>query len=507
MTAVVVSPAQAFVERLVPLGHDRAHELLDKLLEQLTTVELAALAYDWANVWARPNQLPPPGPWRSWGFLTARRFGKTRSVAEWINGEAISGRAMRIGFCAQNADKAIEVMVEGEAGLIATAPPWAKPIYTSDRVLWPNGAQAFPFTPEVPGAIRGPGVHLFWASELQSWPASKREEAWYNAQLMTSLGYARTVWDATPKRRHPLLRRLLQNAEADPEHHHVVRGVIEENADNLAAGVIGELRRALAGTQREREELDGGYDDDDDDALWSQVWIDRARRSLPTELVRRILVIDPAITSEPGSDQTGMIDLGLGVDGQAYVCGDLTSKQAWEAWGRKACLRYVRHSMDCVVLERNRGGDAPLANVRANARALGLRVRKVEPDATTRHVPGVIYAKEVHARGSKGVRAEPVAVAYKRGRVSHVKGVNLEDLEERMATWIPEAKGRSPDGIDALVHGIWELLDLSVELVDVDEAFDGIEQLAKQLKETEDPAAATVNIAALLGESEWGSRL
>ena len=34
----------------------------EAFLNACTPEELAALEYDWAGMWARPNQLPPPGP-------------------------------------------------------------------------------------------------------------------------------------------------------------------------------------------------------------------------------------------------------------------------------------------------------------------------------------------------------------------------------------------------------------------------------------------------------------
>jgi hypothetical protein len=37
-------------------------------------------------------------------------------------------------------------------------------------------------------------------------------EAWMNIQLSTRLGLARIVWDATAKRRHPLLTKLIKEA-------------------------------------------------------------------------------------------------------------------------------------------------------------------------------------------------------------------------------------------------------------------------------------------------------
>ena len=144
---------------------------------------------------------------------------------------------------------------------------------------------------------------------------------------------------------------------------------------------------------------------------------------------------------------------------------------------------YFAHRCDCVVVERNRGGDAVVANLRAIGRERGVSVSVVPPDARTKHEARMMYVKETLARNAKDLRAEPVASMYERGRVSHVRGVMLEDLESMMTTWDPTTTSRSPDEIDALVHGIYELASLArsqpKERVD---PFAGLQALQGKLK-------------------------
>src|SRR5271169_250541 len=52
-------------------------------LRKLTEEEIEAFEQDWPR-WARPNQLPPAGEWRTWLLLAGRGFGKTRTGAEYI---------------------------------------------------------------------------------------------------------------------------------------------------------------------------------------------------------------------------------------------------------------------------------------------------------------------------------------------------------------------------------------------------------------------------------------
>lgn len=479
-----------------------ADEDVAAIIDGLTSFELALLWRSWL-FWARPDQIFPDGSWRSHGFLTARRFGKTRSCAEFVVGEAMAGRAMRIGMMAQNETRTFEVMVDGETGLLACSPPWFPASWERGRVVWPNGAQAFPFTPEVPGAIRGPGVSLFWASEIQSWPTVTRDEAWYNASLMCSLGYARTIWDATPKRRHPILRMLIARAQSEPDRHHIVRGSIEENALNLGHGVIEDLRKDMDGTQRGREELFGEFLDEADGALWKQAWIDDARpgekAGPPTEpktFARRILSVDPAISTREGTDPTGIIELGLGLDGQVYVLDDLSGKLEPETWADIVVNRYFDAQCDCVVVERNRGANLLPALLRARAQQLGVRVAIVEKGQPTRHAKGVMYVREViaYATDGKAERAVPVAAMYEAHRVSHVRSADLAALEDELTTWEPpETSGkrvRSPNRLDALVWGVRVLANLDDEKADPMVGFAGIEQLGAALRKPVSPTLA-----------------
>lgn len=99
-------------------------------LAPLDDLELAALGHAW-ELWARPKQLAPETAWRSWGLVTGRGFGKTRSCAELVVEEIMAGRARRVGFCSFN---------------LAEAPP-AGPAALPARPAsldWCSGAQATP---------------------------------------------------------------------------------------------------------------------------------------------------------------------------------------------------------------------------------------------------------------------------------------------------------------------------------------------------------------------------
>ncbi len=501
-----MSPAAKYVRRLrAKYGQEGALSRLREQFASLSAVERAGLENRW-DFWARSKQLPPNGSWQSWGFLTGRGFGKTLAVSKYINQEAESGRAMLIGLAAQDEQSSIDIQVKGPSGLIATAPHWFKPEWAASelQLVWPNGARAYVRTPEVPGKIRGLEYHLAWLSELQSWPLATREEAYMNFLLSVRLGYARIVWDSTARKRHPILKKLLKAGEDDPTTHVVVRGRTDENPF-LARGYQARLEAELGGTQRGREELLGEMLSDSDDALIHDTWINGARRNEPDRYVRQVIGIDPAITVRSGNDETGISLAGLGVDGQCYVIGDYSGKHKPAEWAAIVLRLYQDRQCDCIAVERNAGGDLVAEVLRAHADKRGLTIVTLGKDERPRYVGGTVYIREVHARGSKEDRAQPLATAYERGRVSHVNGADLAKLEETLTTWEPIPGRRSPDDLDALVHAATELLGLSVNKPDPKLSHQGFSAAARAVSS---PGRGPVsNLSQLLGGGNGGGRI
>lgn len=495
-----MSPAQAEMTRLAKGLGELAHKALDVMLDKLSFDEQIALACDWREFWARPNQVPPASDWDSWGWLGGRGLGKTISCSKEVNNQVEHEGAMLVGICAQDEANCVAVQVNGPSGLIATASPWFKPVWEAAKLelVWPNGARAYVRTPEVPGKIRGLEYHVFWATEIQSWPVKTRDEAWANVVLSTRLGRARILWDATPKKRHPILKKLLASGVKNPPKHVVMRGATQENAANLASSYMARLDEEMGGTQRGKEELEGEMLDDSESALVQQEWIDRNRRAVADALLRRCICVDPAITKRSGSDQTGIIDVGLSaIDSKVLVMGDRTGKYTPSEWGLIVLDLYVAGECDLVIVETNKGGDLLVTNLRACAGSQKLKVIVVDDKWRPQRVDGVVFVREVYGRGSKEDRAKPLSTAYERNRVCHVGTADLAELEDTLTTWEP-AEGRSPDRLDPLVYGVIELLGLDTDAVDPRDGFKGIAQAAATLHQGV-AAAASPNIARILG--------
>jgi phage terminase large subunit-like protein len=89
-----------------------------------------------ANSWqakARPSQRLPEGDWSIWLLLAGRGFGKTRVLSEMANAWATTGQYQRLAIIAATAADARDVLVEGESGILATAPSWCQPLYLPTR--------------------------------------------------------------------------------------------------------------------------------------------------------------------------------------------------------------------------------------------------------------------------------------------------------------------------------------------------------------------------------------
>ena len=386
------------------------------------------LLRDW-SVWGRRDQQPPPGAWRTWLILAGRGWGKSRTGAEWVRAMATSGRARRVALVARTAADVRDVLVEGESGILAIHRADERPTWEPSRrrLTWPNGAIATTYSAEEPDQLRGPQHDAAWCDELAAW---RYADAWDQLQLGLRLGTDPRVVVTTTPRPTPLVRALAIAATT-----HVTRGRTRDNARNLAPGVVDALAARYGSTRLGRQELDGEILDDAPGALWKLAQFDAARVDAAPDLRRVVVAIDPAVTAHEGSDETGIVVAGIGLDGRVYVLEDLSGTYPAEQWARRAVEAFRRHRADRIVCEVNNGGDLVEGTLRA----------------VDRSVP----VKQVRATRGKALRAEPVAALYEQGRVSHVGA--LSRLEDQCASWDPAGDHRSPDRLDALVCAITEL--------------------------------------------------
>jgi phage terminase large subunit-like protein len=319
-----------------------------------------ALENSWPAV-ARPNQLPPSGDWwQVWLLLAGRGFGKTRSLAEWVCDQAASGRAGRIALVAATAADARDVLVEGESGILAVAPPWCRPVYepSKRRLTWPNDAIATTFSAEEPERLRGPQHDAAVCDELGAW---SRPETWDMLQFGLRLGRQPRCLVATTPRPTKLIRELVAREGRDVV---VTRGSTYENRGNLAPGFFDQVICKYEGTRLGRQELNAELLEDTPGALWNHGIIDAARQTAAPNLVRVVVGIDPAATSGEDADETGIVVAGKDNQGHGYVLADASGKYQPIEWAKIAVAAYRAHHADRIVAETNNGGDMVAATLR-----------------------------------------------------------------------------------------------------------------------------------------------
>ncbi len=402
----------------------------------------------WSS-WARPEQLPPPGDWRTWLVLAGRGFGKTRLGAEAIQQWVAEGKARRVLVVAQTAADARDVSVEAlrtrivgrdDSGQILLG---LRPDVTYEpskrRVSWDNGAYATTFSAEDPDSIRGYQGDTAWLDELAAW---RFPESYDQLQPALRVGWARQIVTTTP-RPTPIIKELIASPTTV-----VTRGRTWDNRENLAPSALAYLLARYEGTRLGRQELDGEVlEGDNPGALWSHQTIEgkglirygeAPTKDSPTgialDMSRIVVAVDPAVTSGEHADDTGIIVVGKGRDGLGYVLDDRSCHLSPDGWARRAVAAYEDHRADSIVAEANNGGDM-----------VKIIIGQVDP-----HVP----VKLVYASQGKRTRATPVSLLYEQGRVLHVKP--MPALEDEMTGWEPDSR-ESPDRMDALVWGLSEL--------------------------------------------------
>ena len=208
-----------------------------------------------------------------------------------------------------------------------------------------------------------------------------------------------------------------------------------DNRDNLPEGYIDEILDGLPKRQRDRFLL-GQFLTDIEGALWTQEMISTAQIADFGESIKTVVAIDPAVTNEKDSDETGIIVCSIDKEKRGRVEKDYTLKTSPDKWAQAAINAYHRHDANYIVAEVNQGGDM-----------VKTIINQIDPN---------IKVKNVRASKGKFSRAEPVSALYERGLVSHAEGLEL--MESEMMEYVPETSKKSPNHLDAVVWGLTDLM-------------------------------------------------
>lgn len=166
-------------------------------------------------------------------------------------------------------------------------------------------------------------------------------------------------------------------------------------------------------------------------ALWTRDTIEKARVTNFPDLARVVVGVDP--TASSNGDEAGIVTAGRAGD-DYYTLADDSTQGSPQAWATAAVTAYHKHRADCIVAEKNNGGEMV--------------------EAVIRQVDKTVNVRLVWASRGKATRAEPIAAIAEQGRDHHVG--SFPALEDELCLWIPG--DASPNRLDAKV---WALTALS----------------------------------------------
>jgi phage terminase large subunit-like protein len=388
----------------------------------------------WLFPHARADQHPPEhDDWLVYAMIAGRGSGKTRASSEWYHRMADAFPGCRMAVVAPTGDDFRNTNVEGESGILAVSPPGRMPDWepSKKKLTWPNGSQAFGYSGEEPDRLRGKQHHFAGVDEPAHIPLI--EDVWYNLLFGLRLGASPKVFLTTS----PKPVKWLVNLMKDPQTI-VANASTYANIRNLPPHFAHTILSRYEGTRLGRQEIEGHVLEDVEGALWTTDLIDGNRDKAPEQLDRVNVSIDPAGTANTKSDETGITVQGV-KDNDYYILDDLSGRYSPNDWAEKALHAYDLWKADAIVPEVTYGRDMVIRNLSAYCKEMN------------REMPRIIPAD---SRRGKVIRAEPIVGMYERRQVHHT--AVLSELETQLTTWVPG--NPSPDRLDALVHGLTDLM-------------------------------------------------
>lgn len=377
-----------------------------------------------------------------WLLEGGRGCGKTEACSRYFAKYMRENPGHRGRIIAPTYDDAVEACVKGPSGLQAVDPEIRFIVQPGgSKVVWPNGSEALvlgtPFPKDVDRLRAGGNRHIDWWEEMAA--NVQLQDAWDQAAFGLRLGdHPRSIASTTPRPTEAY--KAIRTMDGIARTH----ATLLDNPHNPESWRK-KMVEKYKGTRLGRQELYGELIDDVPGALWNRAMIEAMRVDTLPDCLTGAVSIDPAATSGPDADDTGIVAGGLGVDYHVYVVADKTCHLPPKGWGRRAVNLYHELSADYIVGETNNGGEM------------------VEHVIVTVD-PRIPFMPVTASRGKK-TRAQPVASLCgdpEQGddqlnvRV-HLYGVFTE-LEDQLCNWDPESGDDSPDRLDAFVWLVTKLL-------------------------------------------------
>jgi predicted phage terminase large subunit-like protein len=390
------------------------------------------LRKDWQEI-AREKQRIPKGEWSVWLIMAGRGFGKTRTGAESIKKFVDSGQYKNIAIIGKNLIEARHIMVSGMSGIFSDQNYKNATYFPSKRTIeWETGALAYIIGGDNHESLRGLQFDLAWIDEFAKF--RDPEKFWDQFSFTLRLGISpKCIITTTPR---PL--QILQDIAEDKDTI-LTKGSTFENEPNLSKFFLRRIKEKYEGTKLGNQELFGELSFEVENPLWRKNYIQYRTISLD-DMKRIVIGVDPAVTSQQKSDETGIIVAGLGMDRNIYVIDDVSIRAHTSEWAKIVKHSYNKYHANVVVAETNNGGDLV--------------------ESVLRGADEYIPFRSVRSVKGKVARAEPVSLLYEASKVFHFK--QFKELESQMLSMSYQSEiTKSPDRLDALVWAIHEIKNSS----------------------------------------------
>lgn len=217
-----------------------------------------------------------------------------------------------------------------------------------------------------------------------------------------------------------------------------------DNAGNISEEYLYNL--SLLSEAKRRRFAEGEYSLESG-KLWRRAWI--KYYPYPDDLpdfIRVVVGVDPS--GSVGGDEIGIIVAGSYFDDKGeikyMVLDDYSLHGTPGQWAAEVSAAYHRWMADCVVAEKNFGGDMV--------------------ESTIKNADKAINIKLITSSRGKVIRAEPISAMYERHEVTH--RTPFTSLEDEMCTYDPELSA-SPNHMDAGVFALAELGGGEISILDV----------------------------------------
>lgn len=220
----------------------------------------------------------------------------------------------------------------------------------------------------------------------------------------------------------PLLSNIISNKKCI-----LTSGTTFENKDNLSTEYLKMIRKKYKGTQFYDQEISGKIIEQSFYKITKNNI--KYASSLP-KFYKTVIAIDPAISTNINSDETGIIIAGSDLQKNIYVIEDLSTKNPPNIWMEMIIKKYIAHNIDTIVIEGNQGGNL-----------YKTIIESINPKV--RH-------KTIRAILNKEKRYEYVAWFYQNHKIFHK--TEFFDLEKQLLNFCYDIK--HDDRVDALFYAI-----------------------------------------------------